>query len=67
LVVEQSLEVRATSEWIGRFSARVLNLAPEVSPLDAVRRAMAAFPGSGDLAPEIAAEIMVSGNARTTQ
>ena len=67
MVVEQSHEVRATSDWIGRFSARVLNLAPEVSPLDAVRRALAAFPGSGDLAPETAAEILVSGSARTTQ
>jgi len=67
MVVEQSHQVRPTSDWIGRFSARVLNLAPEVSPLDAVRRAMAAFPGSGDLAPETAAEIMVSGDAGTTQ
>jgi len=67
MAVTQSHEVRAPSDWIGRFSARVLNLAPEVSPLDAVRRAMAAFPGSGNLAPETAAEILVSGNERTAQ
>jgi len=67
LVVEQSHQVRPTSDWIGRFSARVLNLAPEVSPLDAVRRAMAAFPETGNLAPETAAEIMVSDGKRTTQ
>ena len=45
-----------TSDWFQRFAGTLLSLAPQMRPLDAVRRAMLSFPDSGGQAPEEAAQ-----------
>jgi len=57
---------RPTAEWIGRFAGRTLNLSPDVSPLDAVRRALEEFPVSGHLDPEKTAEALVANYCEPT-
>jgi hypothetical protein len=52
-------------EWLGRFCTRLMNLSPELGPLDAARRAAQAFAAWGGLVPEAAAEELVAcDNAR---
>ncbi len=42
--------------WIERFATRLIQLQPDVRPLDAVRNAATAFNDTSDLSPEDAAE-----------
>ena len=49
----------SSHEWIARFCAKVLRLAPELSVTTAVRWAVSGFPYCGDIEPEAAAEMRV--------
>jgi hypothetical protein len=46
-----------TATWIERFATRLIQLQPDLRPLDAVRNATWAYPEASELTPEIAAEI----------
>lgn len=48
--------------WVERFAARLIQLQPESTPLDAVRDAVAAFHECPDLPPEEAAEVHAARN-----
>jgi hypothetical protein len=65
LLHQSDSAVRPSAEWIGRAAARMLNMAPELSLLDAVRRAVVGFAVTGNLDPELAAiELIASDTAR---
>jgi hypothetical protein len=46
--------------WLEHFAARLIQVEPTTTPLDAVRQAVQSFPCAAGLAPEKAAEIFVS-------
>lgn len=46
--------------WIERFATRLIQLQPQVRPLDAVRNATSAFESTSDLSPEDAAEVYLA-------
>jgi hypothetical protein len=48
------------ASWIRSFAARLMQLRPATTPLDAVRDATSAFDLSSRLAPEEAAEVFAS-------
>jgi hypothetical protein len=48
--------------WVERFAARLIQLQPESTPLDAVRVAVATFRESPELTPEEAAEMHAARN-----
>jgi hypothetical protein len=48
------------ASWVERFATRLIELQPEVRPLDAVRNATAIYPDVAAMAPEAAAEHFVS-------
>ena len=44
-----------TTDWLKRFAGTLLSLVPQMRPLEAVRRAMMAFPDCAGQKPEEAA------------
>lgn len=48
------------ASWVERFATRLIELQPEVRPLDAVRNATVIYPDVSAMAPEAAAEHFVS-------
>ena len=53
-----------TTEWYMRCASRLLNLAPQMSPLEAVRRAMEEFPDSRYQDPrQVADSLFVSASS----
>jgi len=46
--------------WIERFATRLIQLQPQVHPLDAVRNATSAFESTSELSPEDAAEVYLA-------
>lgn len=51
------------TEWFKRVAGRLLERSPELSPLDAVRMAMDAFPDSRHQAPDTVADSLIDGHA----
>ncbi|MES3012261.1 MAG: hypothetical protein V4750_00830 [Pseudomonadota bacterium] len=47
---------KPVASWISRFAQHLLQVQPELQPLDAVRSASSAFADSAQLPPEAAAE-----------
>ncbi|MES3013602.1 MAG: hypothetical protein V4750_07740 [Pseudomonadota bacterium] len=47
---------KPVASWISRFAQHLLQVRPELQPLDAVRSASSAFADSAQLPPEEAAE-----------
>ncbi len=48
------------ASWVERFATRLIQLQPNVRPLDAVRNAAQVYPDVSSMAPEVAAEQFVS-------
>jgi hypothetical protein len=49
-----------TAAWIERFATRLIELQPQVFPLDAVRNATCAYRDASLSAPEVAAAVYVA-------
>jgi hypothetical protein len=49
-----------TAAWIERFATRLIELQPQVFPLDAVRNATCAYRDASWSAPEVAAAVYVA-------
>jgi len=54
---------QVTASWIERFATRLIQLQPQIRPLDAVRNATAAYPVVAELTPEDAADFCVAGKS----
>ena len=52
---------RIDASWIERFAARLIELRPQLRPLDAVRNAADAFDSTWQLEPVDAAEVYAAG------
>jgi hypothetical protein len=46
MVIHDSPLARPSADWISRYAAGLLSSTPGLQPLDAVRRAMDAYPGA---------------------
>jgi hypothetical protein len=60
----QGVEVpnnRSSHEWISRFCANLIQLQPDLSIGDAIRRAVSIYPHSGELEPAHAARLAAAG------
>jgi len=51
---------QVTAVWIERFATRLIQLQPDLLPLDAVRNATCSYPEASGLMPEAAAEIYMA-------
>jgi hypothetical protein len=55
------------ASWVENFAARLLQLLPTKTPLDAVRDAASTFAESSYLPPEVAAEQFAAGSAASVR
>lgn len=55
---------KPVASWISRFAQHLLQVQPELQPLDAVRSASSAFADAAQLPPEEAAEAYIASARR---
>lgn len=51
---------KVIAAWVEQFATRSIELQPDITPLDAVREAIALFPQATEMDPEVAAERQAS-------